>query len=80
MNAYITCNKRRLFWPRVYFKLRGSDVEIGIQIRSVEDSVKMIVDRKTVIKHLFEEQVDGKNSCSDNMHAPLTIIKSCNLE
>ena len=40
----------------------------------------MVVDRKTVVEHYFKEQVDGKNSCSDNMHAPLTIIGSCNLE
>ena len=59
----------KIVLTRVYFKLRGSDVEIGIQIRSVEDSVKMIVDRKTVIKHLFEEQDVRKTVVQAFIHA-----------
>ena len=54
-------------------------MEIGIQIRSVEDSIKKLVDRKAVVQALFERQVERRDSCSDNIYAPLTIIESCKL-
>ena len=44
-------------------------IEIGIQIKSVEDSIKMVVDRKTDVEHYYEKQVERKDGVQAFFHA-----------